>query len=41
MQLNDLPARISNYQQAIENAVKRCINSGWLVLGPEVKKFRD
>ena len=39
MQINDLSARISNHQQAIKNAVERCINSGWLVLGPEVKQF--
>lgn len=39
MQLNDLSARISSYENQINIAVSRVIESGWFVLGPEVKKF--
>ena len=39
MQINDLTARISVHEKAIRDATNRVISSGWLVLGPEVKKF--
>lgn len=39
MQINDLSARINAHEEAIKRATIRVIDSGWLVLGPEVKKF--
>ena len=39
MQINDLSARIRVHENAIRAATNRIISSGWLVLGPEVKKF--
>lgn len=39
MQINDLSARIRVHEDAIKAAMDRVIKSGWLVLGPEVKKF--
>lgn len=41
MQINDLAARISAHEDQIKSAVGRVIDSGWLVLGPEVKKFEQ
>lgn len=41
MLINDLSARINFRKQAIETAVSRVINSGWVVLGPEVKGFEQ
>jgi len=38
-QINDLSARIAPYQEQIKAAVNRVVDSGWLVLGPEVKQF--
>lgn len=38
-QINDLSARIAHYQDQIKAAVNRVVDSGWLVLGPEVKRF--
>jgi len=40
-QLNNLSARIAVYQESIKAAVDRVIASGWLVLGPEVKRFEQ
>ncbi|WP_313311918.1 DegT/DnrJ/EryC1/StrS family aminotransferase [Pulveribacter sp.] len=41
MLINDLSAHINAYDEAIKTAVGRVINSGWLVLGPEVKQFEQ
>ncbi|SAI67128.1 lipopolysaccharides biosynthesis aminotransferase [Bordetella ansorpii] len=38
MQINDLAARINDNPQ-LRHAVARVIDSGWLVLGPEVRRF--
>ena len=38
-QINDLSARIAQHQEQIKAAVNRVVESGWLVLGPEVKQF--
>jgi len=38
-QINDLSARIAQYQTQIKAAVNRVVDSGWLVLGPEIKGF--
>lgn len=40
-QINDLSARIGQYQEQIQAAVGRVIASGWVVLGPEVKQFEQ
>lgn len=39
MQINNLSARLAAHQTQIESAIDRVIASGWLVLGPEVKRF--
>lgn len=39
IQINNLSARLDAYNSKIMAAVKRVIDSGWLVLGPEVKRF--
>ncbi len=39
MQINNLSARIHAYEDQIKSAINGVIDSGWLVLGPEVKKF--
>lgn len=39
MLINDLSARIGANEEAIMAATNRVIASGWLVLGPEVKRF--
>ena len=41
MQINDLKARIGAYEKQLKEATNRVIDSGWLVLGPEVKKFEQ
>lgn len=38
-QINDLSARINQYQEQIKDAIARVVASGWVVLGPEVKQF--
>ena len=40
-QINNLSAKITHYEAQIKTAVNRVINSGWLVLGPEVKQFEQ
>jgi dTDP-4-amino-4,6-dideoxygalactose transaminase len=39
MQINNLSAKIAVHQNQIKSALDRVITSGWLVLGPEVKRF--
>lgn len=39
MLINDLNARMQKYQEQLKAASNRVIESGWLVLGPEVKRF--
>lgn len=39
LQINNLSERINKHKSEISGAVARVINSGWLVLGPEVKQF--
>lgn len=39
MQINDLSARIHAHEPAILAAVQRVLQSGWFVLGPEVRQF--
>jgi dTDP-4-amino-4,6-dideoxygalactose transaminase len=41
MQINDLCARIEGYKDKIKTATNRVIESGWLILGPEVKEFEQ
>lgn len=41
MQINNLSARIFKYKQKIKNATDGVIESGWLVLGPAVKRFEQ
>ena len=41
MQINDLSAKIRVYENKIKLAISRVIDSGWLVLGPEVKRFEQ
>jgi len=41
MQINDLSAKIRLYDNKIRLAISRAIDSGWLVLGPEVKRFEQ
>lgn len=38
-QINDLSARISGHSARIKAALSRVVDSGWLVLGPEVRRF--
>ncbi len=40
-QINNLSARIAKHQDQIKTSIDRVISSGWLVLGPEVKKFEQ
>lgn len=39
LKINDLNAKIGAHQQQIMAAITRVVNSGWVVLGPEVKEF--
>jgi dTDP-3-amino-2,3,6-trideoxy-4-keto-D-glucose/dTDP-3-amino-3,4,6-trideoxy-alpha-D-glucose/dTDP-2,6-dideoxy-D-kanosamine transaminase len=41
MLINDLSAHIRAHKNDIEHAFQRVIESGWLVLGPEVKRFEE
>ncbi len=38
-QINNLSAKIGKFQGLINTAAQRVVASGWLVLGPEVKRF--
>lgn len=37
--INDLSVKLKRYEKQINRAIARVIESGWLVLGPEVEKF--
>jgi dTDP-4-amino-4,6-dideoxygalactose transaminase len=39
MQINDLKPRIQANRALIEAAMRRVVDSGWLILGPEVRAF--
>lgn len=39
MLINDLTAHIKMYQEQLKHAVTSVIESGWLILGPQVKQF--
>ncbi|EZP54001.1 DegT/DnrJ/EryC1/StrS family aminotransferase [Delftia sp. RIT313] len=41
MQINNLSEKINAYEAKIKAATSRVIDSGWLVLGPEVKRFEN
>ena len=41
LQINNLSAKIAKHQTKIQSAINRVINSGWIVLGPEVKQFEQ
>jgi dTDP-3-amino-2,3,6-trideoxy-4-keto-D-glucose/dTDP-3-amino-3,4,6-trideoxy-alpha-D-glucose/dTDP-2,6-dideoxy-D-kanosamine transaminase len=38
-QINNLSKHIKNHEKIIKNALNRVLDSGWLVLGPEVSEF--
>lgn len=38
-QINNLAAKIEKFQSQISSSVQRVIASGWVILGPEVKRF--
>ncbi|MBA2652875.1 MAG: DegT/DnrJ/EryC1/StrS family aminotransferase [Tatlockia sp.] len=40
-QINDLSARRMRYQDLIQTATQRVIESGWWILGPECKRFEQ
>lgn len=37
--INNLEARVCSYHSRLESAVRRVLDSGWLILGPEVERF--
>lgn len=41
MLINDLSARIDSRKEKIATAIARVLDSGWVVLGPEVKSFEQ
>ena len=41
IKINDLSARLHRYSIPLQNATAEVISSGWLVLGPQVKKFEQ
>jgi len=38
-QINNLAAKIDKFKSQINASVQRVVDSGWVVLGPEVKRF--
>ena len=38
-QINNLAAKIDKFQSQINSSVQRVVASGWVILGPEVKRF--
>lgn len=41
MQINDLSRRVIRYKEHIKIAIDRVLDSGWFILGPEVKQFEQ
>lgn len=41
MNINDLSARLRSYDALLKDSVRRVIESGWVVLGPEVARFEQ
>lgn len=41
LQINNLSARMTHYQELISAAANRVITSGWWILGPECKRFEQ
>lgn len=41
LQINDLSGRIAANRGMIDRAISRVLDSGWVVLGPEVKRFEE
>ena len=41
MLINDLSLRILRHELQIKTAIEKVLTSGWVVLGPEVKKFEQ
>lgn len=41
MLINDLSARIRAHESVLHAAAQRVLRSGWVVLGPEVKRFEE
>jgi len=39
--INDLSVKLKRYEDEINASISRVINSGWLVLGPEVEQFES
>jgi|688.fasta_scaffold04635_24 dTDP-4-amino-4,6-dideoxygalactose transaminase len=39
--LNNLTSKISENKTAIFDSIKKVLSSGWVILGPEVKKFEE
>lgn len=40
-QINNLSAKIAKYRDQIDASIQRVVSSGWVVLGPEVKRFES
>ncbi|KAB0490645.1 DegT/DnrJ/EryC1/StrS family aminotransferase [Pseudomonas vancouverensis] len=38
-QINNLSAKIAKFRDQIDASIQRVVSSGWVVLGPEVKRF--
>lgn len=41
LQINSLAARISAHRAGLTDSIGRVLDSGWVVLGPEVKRFEN
>ena len=41
LQINDLSSRIASNRDMIDQAIARVLNSGWVILGPEIKRFEE
>lgn len=41
MNINDLSARVRSYESQLKESIHRVVESGWVVLGPEVRRFEQ